>query len=533
VGFNIHRGHMQSQRASGVILHLSSLPGPFGIGDLGPSAIHWLDWMDAAGFSLWQILPLNPTGYGNSPYQSYSAFAGNSFLISPILLVEDGLVPLQEVEKHPHFASKRVDFHRISKWKRKILKIAFRNYKKSASAQIKNEFESFRQNQSYWLKDFSTFMALKEYYKQVSWNHWPDVYKFRDDRALAKFSEKKSGEIKFHEFVQFCFERQWQRIHAYAQSKNIRIIGDLPIYMSFDSADVWTHPELFELDSNREARLIAGVPPDYFSPTGQLWGNPLYRWPKHQETKFDWWVKRFEKTMHQVDLIRLDHFRGFSGYWEVQAGMTTAEKGRWVKGPGNSLFNAVKRKTGNLSILAEDLGVISIDVEELRKHFNFPGMRILQFAFSSDANNAFLPHNYPINCAAYTGTHDNPTSKAWYKNLSPEEAEFCQRYLHSNGKDIVWGMLRCIWSSVAEFAIAPMQDFLELGEEARMNYPGRVEKNWAWRLLQNNLNEKLAQKINDLNRTYARDKNQSFQNIPGLVIHYQEYEEKPSIQESA
>lgn len=520
-------------RASGVILHPTSLPGPFGIGDLGPSAVHWLDWMDIAGLGFWQILPLNPTGFGNSPYQSFSAFAGNPFLISPILLVEDGLVPLEDIERHPRFASKRVDFQRASKWKKKILKIAFRNFKRSASPQLRNDFESFIQDQSYWLKNFSIFMALKDSYRQIPWNQWPDVFKFRDDRALAKFSERKKNEIEFHKFVQFCFERQWQRIYAYAQSKNIKVIGDMPIYMSFDSADVWTYPELFKLNSDREARSVAGVPPDYFSPTGQLWGNPLYDWAKHHETKFEWWVKRFEKIMKQVDLIRLDHFRGFSGYWEVQAGMTTAEKGRWVKGPGNLLFNAVKEKMGILPILAEDLGVISVDVEELRNQFNFPGMRVLQFAFSSDSSNPYLPHNYPVNCIVYTGTHDNPPSKSWFNNLSAKEKEFCLRYLHTDSKDIVWSMLRCIWSSVAKLAIAPAQDFLELGEQARMNYPGRLEKNWGWRLLPNNLDEKLTKKIKDMNDVYARDKDQLSQKFLGLTIHYQEDEQNPPIQESA
>jgi len=514
---------MLLERSAGVILHPTSLPGPFGVGDLGPSSFHWLDFMDTAGLGLWQILPLNPTGYGNSPYQSFSAFAGNQNLISPILLVEDGFIALQEIEKHPHFASKRVDYPRVQRWKKKILKRAFHNFHKLAPDQIKKDFESFCQNQSCWLNDYATFMTLKDFFKQTSWNHWPDEYKFHDEKALTKFMEKNSSVINFHKFIQFCFHKQWQQVHSYARSKKIKIIGDMPIYIAYDSSDVWTHPELFELDENRNVRLVAGVPPDYFSPTGQLWGNPLYCWPKHQESGFAWWLQRFEKTLQEVDFIRLDHFRGFSGYWEVRADMPTAEKGRWVKGPGSLLFESLEKKLGNLPIIAEDLGLISKDVEELRIKFNFPGMRILQFAFSSDAHNPFLPHMYPAHSVVYTGTHDNPPSKSWYQNLPAEEANFCRQYLQSDEKEIVWNMLRCLWSSVAEFAIAPIQDFLELGNQARMNLPGTTVKNWSWRLLSSTLDEKLAQKIKTLNILYARDKENPLPQKSNLLIHYQSH----------
>lgn len=514
---------MQLERSSGVILHPTCLAGPFGIGDLGPSSVQWLDFMDAAGLGLWQILPLNPTGFGNSPYQSFSAFAGNLNLISPIVLVEDGLIALEEIEKHPHFSSKKVDFNRVSRWKKKILKIAFRNFRKAASISIKKEYESFCQDQSFWLKNYSVFMALKDLFKQAAWNAWPDEYKFRDEKSIAKFKEKYSKNIDFHEFVQFCFHMQWQKILAYAQLKKIKIVGDMPIYMAYDSADVWTHPELFELNDKFEPRLIAGVPPDYFSPSGQLWGNPLYCWPMHQKSGFKWWLQRFEKTIQMVDIIRLDHFRGFCGYWEVEANMPTAEIGRWVQGPGKTFFDTVENKLSALPIIAENLGVISKDVDELLIQFNFPGMRILQFAFGSDTNNSYLPHNYPIHCVAYTGTHDNATLKSWYKNLSPEEARLCRQYLNSDEKNIVWNTIRCLWSSVAEFALAPLQDFLELGNQARMNFPGTMEKNWDWRLLPNNLNEKLANKIKELNMVFGRDKNKSSEKNPELVITYQDH----------
>lgn len=515
---------MSLGRSSGVLLHPTSLSGPFGIGDLGPSAINWLDFMDSAGLGLWQILPLNPTGYGNSPYQCFSAFAGNPNLISPILLVEDGLLPLEEIQRHPHFPSKRVNYPRVARWKKKILKFAYRNFRKTAPAQLKNEFESFCNAQSYWLKDFSTFMALKDSFKQVAWNQWPQEFKSRKEEALKKFTEKKSRDNGFYDFIQFCFHRQWQRVHDYAQSKKIKIIGDLPIYVAHDSADVWTHPELFELDTDLNPSLIAGVPPDYFSPSGQLWGNPLFNWQNHKDSDFYWWLQRIETLMQKVDLIRLDHFRGFSGYWEVEAGMTTAEKGHWVKGPGNSFFNELKKKIGPLPIIAENLGLISTDVDDLLQHFKFPGMRILQFAFGSDAHDPFLPHNYPSHCVAYTGTHDNPTIRGWYQHLSTEEAKFCRAYLNSREKEIAWSMIRSIWACVADYAITPMQDFLELGNQARMNFPGTMENNWSWRLSANDLDDQLAKKIKEMNLLYGRDKDHPMEKIPGLVIRYQDTE---------
>jgi 4-alpha-glucanotransferase len=516
---------MSLERSSGVLLHPTSFLGPFGIGDLGPSAIHWLDFMDSAGLGIWQILPLNPTGYGNSPYQSFSAFAGNSNLISPILLVEDGLLPLEEIQEHPHFPSTRVAYLRVARWKKKILKIAYKNFRRTASSQLKEEFDTFCLAQSYWLKDFSTFMAVKDSFKQVAWNQWPDKFKRRDEDTLKNFAEKKPREVGLYDFIQFCFHRQWQRVHNYAKSKNIKIIGDMPIYVAYDSADVWTHPELFELDADFNPRLVAGVPPDYFSPSGQLWGNPLFHWPNHQKTGYQWWLQRVESLMQNVDVIRLDHFRGFSGYWEVEAGMSTAEKGRWVKGPGNSFLDALKHKFGILPIIAENLGVISTDVDELLQQFQLPGMRILQFAFGSDAHNPFLPHNFPSHCVAYTGTHDNPTIKGWYQHLTPEEAKFCRCYLNSQEKEIVWGMIKSVWSSVAEYAITPMQDLLELGNQARMNYPGTIEHNWCWRLNANDLNDKLTKRIKEMNILYGRDKDNPVQARQELVIRYQDPED--------
>jgi 4-alpha-glucanotransferase len=513
---------MEFKRSSGVILHPTSLPGPFGIGDFGPTAIHWLDFMAKAELGLWEILPLGPTGYGDSPYQCFSAFAGNTRLISPILLVEDGLISIENIENHPHFSNKKVDFNRITRWKDKILLLAFKNYYKSPPASLKIEFESFRQQQSDWMDDYALFMSIKDIYKKVAWNQWPDELRFRDQASLDKFKKKNAKKILLHAFKQYLFFKQWETLHDYAQSKNVLIVGDLPLFIAFDSADVWTNPELFDLTETHEPRVIAGVPPDYFSPTGQLWGNPHYRWSAHKQTGYQWWLRRFQKSLEMMDIVRLDHFRGFSGYWEVKAGMPTAEEGRWVQGPGSSFFEEIEKKLGKLPIIAEDLGVITPDVTKMRDRFNFPSMRVLQFAFSSDANNPFLPHNYPDNCVAFTGTHDNTPSRSWYQNASTKEREFCRQYLKSNAKHIAWDMIRAIWASAAIFTFAPMQDFLELGNKARMNFPGVLGNNWNWRIHPNAMRDSLALKIKEINTLFSRSNNPCLETPPSSIIEYEE-----------
>jgi 4-alpha-glucanotransferase len=495
---------MEFKRASGVILHPTSLPGPFGIGDLGPTAIHWLDFIAKAELGLWEILPLGPTGYGDSPYQCFSAFAGNTSLISPILLVEDGLISLEKIENHPNFSNKKVDFNRITRWKERIFRLAFKNYMHSPPSLLKLEFESFKEHQSFWLEDYALFMAIKDSCKKVAWNQWPIDLRLRDQKSLERFRKKNKNKILFHEFKQFLFFRQWKTVLDYAHTKNIRIMGDIPIFIAFDSADVWKNPELFDLTKDCEPRVIAGVPPDYFSPTGQLWGNPLYNWSAHKQSDYQWWLRRFQKTFEMVDIVRLDHFRGFSGFYEVKASSLTAEEGRWVKGPGSSFFETIEKNLGKLPIIAEDLGVITPDVIEMRDQFNFPGMRILQFAFSSDGNDPFLPHNYPVNCVAFTGTHDNAPSKGWFQDTPSKEQIFCRNYLNSNAKHIAWDMMRKIWSSSAIFAIAPMQDFLELGNKSRMNYPGTLGNNWAWRMKPNAMTESLTSRIKEINALYSR-----------------------------
>lgn len=513
---------MEFKRSSGVILHPSSLPGPFGIGDFGPSAIHWLDFLAKAELGLWEILPLGPNGYGDSPYQCFSAFAGNTCLISPILLVEDGLIPLENIENHPHFSNKKVDFKRVTRWKDKILLLAFKNYQKSPPASLKIEFESFRQQQSVWLDDYALFMAIKDAYKKVAWNQWPNELRFRDQVSLEKVKKKNANKILLHAFKQFLFFKQWKTLLDYAHSKKIHIVGDIPLFIAFDSVDVWTNPELFDLTETNEPRVIAGVPPDYFSPTGQLWGNPHYRWSAHKQTNYQWWLRRFQKTLEMVDIVRLDHFRGFSGYWEVKAGMPTAEAGRWVQGPGSSFFEEIEKNLGKLPIIAEDLGVITPDVTKMRDRFDFPGMRVLQFAFSSGANDPFLPHNYPVNCVAFTGTHDNAPTKGWFQNAPHKEQVFCRQYLNSNAKHIAWDMIRAIWSSVAVFTFAPMQDYLELGNKARMNFPGILGSNWNWRIHPNAMTDSLAFKIKEINTMFARSNNPSRETPPSSIIEYEE-----------
>jgi len=513
---------MEFIRSSGIILHPTSLSGPFGIGDLGPSAIHWLDFLVNSELGLWQIQPLGPTGYGNSPYQCFSAFAGNTNLISPILLVEDGLISLEEVENHPHFSNKKVDFNRVTRWKDKILHLAFNNYRKSNPSSLKIDFDSFCQNQAFWLEDYTLFMTIKETHKKVAWDQWPDELRFRNQESLDKFRKKNAKKILFQMFKQFLFFKQWETLHAYAHSKNICIVGDIPLFISFDSADVWKYPELFDLDENRESRVVAGVPPDYFSLTGQLWGNPQYRWSVHKQTNYQWWLQRFQKTLEMVDIVRLDHFRGFSGYWEVKAGMPTAREGRWVKGPGAAFFEAIEKSLGKLPVIAEDLGLISADVIEILNRFDFPSMRVLQFAFSTDANNPFLPHNYPINCVAYTGTHDNAPSKGWFQDLSHKEMDFCRQYLKSDAKHIAWDLIRGIWTSAAVFAFAPIQDFLELGNKARMNFPGTLGDNWTWRIHPNALTDKLAIRIKEINQLYGRSNLSGPKPPPLPIIDYEE-----------
>ncbi len=492
------------ERKSGILLHPTSIPGPDGIGDLGPDCYRWIDFLAESGCSIWQVLPLGPTGYGDSPYQSFSTFAGNIYLISPTLLLDQNLLTRADIADRPDFPAGRVDFGAAIEWKLKLLDRAYDHFTKSKSVKLKQSYETFCQTEADWLVDFSTFMAIKESQGGVSWDNWPELLRQRDRDALEEFSAAHRDAIEKHKFRQFLFSDQWNRVRDYAHLKGIQIIGDIPIFVAFDSADAWSHPDLFFLGKDGKPTVVAGVPPDYFSPTGQLWGNPLYRWSAHKDSGYTWWIKRFSSVLQKVDIVRLDHFRGFAGYWEIPANMPTAEIGRWVKGPGKDFMNAIQKAFNGLPIIAEDLGVITPDVVDLRDSFNLPGMKILQFAFASTPDDPFLPHNYPRNCVAYTGTHDNDTTWGWYKTAPEKERDFCRRYFARSGEDIAWDLIRGVWSSPAAFAVSTLQDFLNLDTEARMNYPGRPAGNWTWRYKPEDLSEELGSRIKELNFLYSR-----------------------------
>jgi 4-alpha-glucanotransferase len=495
---------MKFERASGIILHPTSLPGPYGIGDLGGEAFQWLDFLVESGTRLWQVLPLGPTGYGDSPYQCFSAFAGNPYLVSPEKMLEEGFLDEEDLADMPDFPSDQVDFGAVIPWKLELLDRAFHRFNTKSASKMKAALTKFQEEQSNWLPDFALFMALKEVHEGAPWPTWEAPLRNRQSKALEHARQVYAETIQRQIFRQFIFFRQWAQLRQSANDHGIKIIGDVPIFVAHDSADVWAHPELFYMDKSGNPTFVAGVPPDYFSPTGQLWGNPLYRWDVHARSGYSWWIARLKAVLQLVDIIRLDHFRGFAGYWEVPAGMPTAEIGRWAPGPGIDFFNHVQNALGDLPLIAEDLGVITPDVVEIRERFQLPGMKIFQFAFSTDATDRFLPHNYTQNCVTYTGTHDNDTSLGWYQSAPEEERDYLRRYLGRDEHNIVWEMMRAIWSSVAVFAIAPMQDVLNLGTQARMNFPGRPSGNWSWRMPGDALTEHLKGRLLEYNQIYGR-----------------------------
>ena len=493
---------MKFKRASGVLLHPTSLPGPYGIGDLGPAAYIWLDWLAGCGCTLWQVLPLGPTGYGDSPYQCFSAFAGNPYMVSPQLLLEQGLLKSTDLADMPAWDAQRVDFGRLYLWKPALLEKAFQRFSAEPGA-LQAEFAAFCAQNRAWLDDYALFMAIKETHGGGSWAGWPVPLRLREASALQAVRGSLSTAISRFSFYQFLFFRQWNALRSYAHQKSVQIIGDIPIFVAYDSSDVWGYPDLFHLDENGKPTVVAGVPPDYFSPTGQLWGNPLYKWGVHRTSGYAWWLARMQASLKLVDILRIDHFRGFAGYWEIPAGNPTAEIGRWVKGPGADFFKVVQDKMGSLPIVAEDLGVITPDVVRLRDQFNLPGMKILQFAFSGP-DNPFLPHAYPQNCVVYTGTHDNDTTRGWYASAPEAEKDFARRYLQVDGNRIAWDLVRAAWSSTAVFALAPLQDLLELGNAARMNFPSHLGGNWEWRMSDRPLSTELQSRIKELNWLYLR-----------------------------
>jgi 4-alpha-glucanotransferase len=475
-------------RSSGVLLHPTSLPGPHGIGDLGPSAYHFVDWLVSAGQGAWQVLPLNPIGPGNSPYASVSVFAGSPLLVALEPLVEAGWLAPPPAEELAGFDARRVDFGRVIPWRMAKLREAAAGFFAKVEAELRGELEAFVEAQAAWLEDYALFMALDEEQRaaaggHVDWPSWPKPLARREPAALAAARERHADELRFWRFVQFCFERQWQALRAYANERGVRLIGDLPIFVALHGADCWSRPQLYLLDDDLQPEVVAGVPPDFFSETGQRWGNPLYDWRAMAAEGYAWWIARTRRQLELADLVRVDHFRGFAAYWEIPASCETAVDGRWVPGPGAALFEALRDALGELPLIAEDLGVITEDVEALRDGFELPGMKILQFGFGEDAEHPFLPHNYPLSCVAYTGTHDNDTAHGWYASADERARAFAREYLglgeHELGQ-LHWAMIRALSASVAELVVFPMQDVLGLDGSHRMNVPGQTEC-WTWR----------------------------------------------------
>lgn len=469
-------------RRSGLLLHPTSLPGRFGVGDAGPAAHRFLDFLAAAGQSVWQVLPLCPTSYGNSPYGGTSAFAGNPLLVSPEALVADGLLPAEAVGAVPAFASAHVDYAAVIPWKQALLRRSWEHVV-AARADVVAEVERFTAAERDWLDDWTLFSAVKDAEGGRHWQDWPEPLRRRDAAALERARGELAAEIRFHAFVQWAFFAQWARLRARAAELGVALLGDLPIYVADDCVDVWASPELFALDADGRPTVIAGVPPDYFSATGQRWGNPLYRWDRMAEQGFAWWVRRLRANLRLADLVRLDHFRGFAGYWELPGDAPNGIPGRWVSGPGAALFAALRDALGSpLPIVAEDLGVITPDVVALRRDFGLPGMKVLQFGFGQDDSD-HLPHHHTPDTVVYTGTHDNDTAVGWYATAGPRERARFGRYLGAGPHDVATAMIRAAMTSVAELAIVPVADVLGLGSEARMNTPAQESGNWGWRML--------------------------------------------------
>ncbi len=508
------------KRSAGILLHPVSLPSFDGIGDFGEYAFKFIDFLFEAEIGVWQILPLGPTAYGNSPYTAVSSFAGNPLFISLEELQKEGVLKTGDLEDRPKFSLDRVEYDKVYEWKNPLLRRAASNFLKSADSEALSEYHRFCEREQWWLDDYALFVTAKNYFDQQAsekdikdsrWNYyWPTALANRDPSELQRRREQWQDDIAVEKVLQFFFSRQWQRVKKYANDRNIRLFGDIPIFVSPDSADVWANSELFHLDSHNRPTAVAGVPPDYFSSTGQRWGNPLYRWSEHKRTGFEWWISRIRKTLEQVDMVRIDHFRGFEAYWKIPAQEPTAMKGKWVKAPGREFFKKIGSELGELPIVAEDLGVITPEVQALRNEFGFPGMKVLQFAFDPDgkggikADNPFLPHNHQENYVAYTGTHDNDTTLGWFHNQSSELQELIRRYAGSTGQDIVWDLIRTVFMSSARYAIVPFQDPLTLGSDARMNTPGTVGGNWSWKVRAEAFNESVGSRLRDYCRLYGR-----------------------------
>ena len=494
------------KRGSGILLHITSLPSPYGIGDMGPCAYKFADFLSHTKQHFWQILPLNPTEtvYGNSPYHSISAFANNLLLISPELMVNDGFLSKADLEPMPNFPQNRIDYHEVIAYKERLFHIAYERFKKRG----KSECEQFYSEQDYWLEDFALFIALKTHFKRKVWSSWPQEIKDRQTEALRTLRKKLHERIQMEKFLQYVFLTQWVSLREYCNQRDIQIFGDMPIYVDYDSVDVWTDPELFKLNEEKQPSFVAGVPPDYFSETGQLWGNPVYRWDVLRERRYAWWMERIKYNLKLLNMVRIDHFRGLVAYWEVPAGEKNAINGKWVETPAEDFFTALLEQFPDSPIIAEDLGIITPDVIEIMERFGFPGMRVLLFAFGDDlATNPYLPHNHVKNCVLYTGTHDNNTVRGWFKNeATPEVKKNIFRYLGRKvpAQEIHWELIRLAMMSVADMVILPMQDILGLDEKARMNRPSTLEGNWEWKLLPEQLTPSLTKRLREMTEIYGR-----------------------------
>ncbi|MBU0634354.1 MAG: 4-alpha-glucanotransferase [Candidatus Omnitrophica bacterium] len=496
-----------STQKSGILLHISSLPSAFGIGDLGPGAYKFVDFLNSSGQSLWQILPLNPTGLvnGNSPYSSSSAFAASPLFISPQLMVKDGLLTKTQARVSANMDKTRVDYEKVCAYKKELFQGAYERFKKFIvkSAPCRNTYETFCRQSLYWLEDFAAFSAFKEYFEGKVWSDWPEKIRDREPKALRQLKTKLKDNIEREKFLQCLFFKQWRLLKEYCQKKNVRMIGDLPIYVTYDSADVWSHPGIFKLAENKKLDFVAGVPPDYFSKTGQLWGNPVYNWPALKSEKYVWWRKRIEYNLKLFDQIRIDHFRGFVDFWQIPAGEITALNGAWQKAPAKDFFTSMKKRFTELPIIAEDLGIITDEVREIIRYFGFPGMKVLMFAFGEDnPKHPYLPHNYVNNCVAYTGTHDNNTLYGWYEHdMAETEKKRLIAYLEV--KEIIkeefnWELIKLIMNSAADTVIIPLQDVLGLGQECRMNLPSTTHNNWQWRVLLKQLTPEITKRLSQL-----------------------------------
>ncbi len=503
-----------SRRASGILLHPTSLPGPFGIGDLGQSAYDFVDFLVASSQSLWQVLPLGPTGYADSPYQCLSAFAGNPLLISPEKLALAGLLERSDLERGPDFPCRTVDFHEVIAFKGELLKKAFDKFRASANNAIHEKFAQFSEQHDQWLVDYALYRSIKDAHDRAPWFEWPKSLARREPVALAAAASELGHEIEANKFYQYLFFKQWLELKDYCRRSGIRTVGDIPIFVAYDSADVWAHPHLFKLKADGSLRVVAGVPPDYFSSTGQRWGNPIYDWSRLAKDGYRWWIERFRAVFELTDIVRIDHFRGFAACWEIPAAERTAEKGHWVKAPGEQILSAVTQELGALPVIAEDLGVITADVIALRERFGFPGMRIFQFAFR-DMENLDLPHNFVPNTVAYTGTHDNDTAIGWFNSQAgagstreasqiERERAYCLEYLNTDGKEIHWDFIRAVLASVSDTAVIPLQDVLGLDSSARMNTPATSEGNWSWRFAEQDLTPALGARLKRLTEIYGR-----------------------------